>query len=109
MRIIEKCLIPLMVSLILLAIFHPVYCHDQEIDYLIVWVLSGLSFGISRMFLWMIPMKMDLPGSIGLIVFNFVIAGIIGGFIAIWYLMDLLIKIICYGADRLSGKKENRI
>lgn len=95
LRTIKKYMIPILLSCILLVLFQPVYCQDPEINYFLIWILAGLPFGINRTRLWMVPGKMDLSGSAGLLVLNLIIAGLIGGFVAIWYLLEMMVKITC--------------
>ena len=53
-------------------------------DYLKLWLLAGIPFGIHRMFLWIIPKGFDIGGTVGVVVLNFLVGGLIGGVIMIW-------------------------
>ena len=50
-------------------------------------VQSGLPFGIHRMCVWIVPGGDSLGGGAALFVLNFVIGGIIGGFVLVWRLL----------------------
>ena len=52
-----------------------------------VSLLCGLPFGIHRMCVWIVPGGDSLGGGAALFVLNFVIGGIIGGFVLVWRLL----------------------
>ena len=58
-----------------------------ELDYLWLWILCGLPFGIWRLRLWIIPGGGSLGSGIALFALNFILAGIIGGFVLVWRLI----------------------
>jgi len=93
MRLFKKYVVPVVMAIILLMLFNPVYCNEQGLNYLLIWILIGLPFGISTMRFWMVPHKMDLSGSLGVMAFDVIIAGLIGGFVAIWYLLEITLNI----------------
>ena len=57
------------------------------LDYLWLWILCGLPFGIWRLRLWIIPGGGSLGSGIALFALNFILAGIIGGFVLVWRLI----------------------
>jgi hypothetical protein len=52
-----------------------------------LWILCGLPFGIWRLRLWIIPGGGSLGSGIALFALNFILAGIIGGFVLVWRLI----------------------
>ena len=92
MRLFKKYVVPVVMAIILLMLFNPVYCSEQGINYFLVWILIGLPFGLSKMSFWIVSHKMDLSGSLGVMFFELIIAGMIGGVIAIWYLLEITLK-----------------
>ena len=60
---------------------------NGELDYLWLWILCGLPFGIWRRRLWIIPGSGSLSGGIALFALNFIIGGVIGGFVLVWRLI----------------------
>lgn len=56
-------------------------------DYVWLWILCGLPFGLHRMCLWIVPGGGSLGGGIALFALNFIIGGVIGGFILAWRLI----------------------
>ena len=71
------------------AVLHlPVRLRENgELDYLWLWILCGLPFGIWRLRLWIIPGGGSLGGGIALFALSFILAGIIGGFVLTWRLI----------------------
>ena len=66
--------------------FKSVCTKDGVTDYVWLFILCGLPFGIPRMFAWIVP-----GGSLGtalpLFLLNFIIGGVIGGFVLVWRLL----------------------
>ena len=58
-----------------------------ELDYVWLWILCGLPFGLHRMCLWIVPGGGSLGGGIALFALNFIIGGVIGGFVLAWRLI----------------------
>ena len=51
--------------------------HDHV---LLLWICVGVPFGIHRMFLWLVPHRFDLAGTVGVVALNIILGGVIGGF-----------------------------
>ena len=82
-----KSVLPVTVALILYCIFKSACVKNGEIDYVWLWILCGLPFGLHRMCLWIVPGGGSLGGGIALFALNFIIGGVIGGFILAWRLI----------------------
>ena len=82
-----KSVLPVTVALILYCIFKSACMKNGEIDYVWLWILCGLPFGIWRLRLWIIPGGGSLGSGIALFALNFILAGIIGGFVLVWRLI----------------------
>ena len=82
----KKSVLPVAAAALLYCIFKSACIKNGKIDYMWLFILCGLPFGIPRMFAWIVP-----GGSLGtalpLFLLNFVIGGIIGGFVLIWRLL----------------------
>ena len=83
-----KSVLPVIVALILYCIFKSAYIKNGELDYVWLWILCGLPFGLHRMCLWIVPGGGSLGGGIALFALNF----IIGSFVLVWW----LIVAVCY-------------
>ncbi len=82
-----KSILPITLALLLYCIFRSACVKNGELDYLWLWILCGLPFGIHRMRLWLLPVGGSISGGAALFVFNFIIGGIIGGFVLVWRLI----------------------
>ena len=82
-----ESVLPVTVALILYCIFKSACVKNGEIDYVWLWILCGLPFGLHRMCLWIVPGGGSLGGGIALFALNFIIGGVIGGFILAWRLI----------------------
>ena len=82
-----KSILPVTVAMLLFYIFKSACTKDGTTDYVWLWILCGLPFGLHRMCLWIIPSGRSFGGSIALFVFNFIIGGVIGDFVLVWRLI----------------------
>ena len=82
-----KSVLPVTVALILYCIFKSACVKNGELDYVWLWILCGLPFGLHRMCLWIVPGGGSIGGGIALFALNFIIGGVIGGFILAWRLI----------------------
>ena len=82
-----KTALPVAVAALLYCIFRSACVKNGELDYLCLWILCGLPFGIWQLRLWLIPGGGSLVGGIALFALNFILAGIIGGFVLAWRLI----------------------
>ena len=49
---IKKVTIPIVATILLFALFYPLCVNNGGCDYLKLWILMGIPFGIHRMFVW---------------------------------------------------------
>ena len=82
-----KSILPAAAATLLVCIFKSACMKDGTLDYVWLWILCGLPFGLHRMFFWFIPGGRSFGGGIVMIAFNFIIGGIIGGFVLVWRLL----------------------
>lgn len=80
----RKSIVPVAGAVLLVCIFKSACMKDGAIDYLWLWILCGLPFGLHRMWLWFVPCGSSLGGGIALFALNFIFGGIIGGFVLVW-------------------------
>lgn len=83
----RKTVLPVVIAGLLYGIFQSACMRNGELDLLWLWILCGLPFGLHRMFVWIVPGGGSLGGSIALFAMNFIIGGIIGGFVLAWCLL----------------------
>lgn len=99
---VKKVIAPVGAAVSLTAMFYPLCVEHGQCDYLKLWMFVGIPFGIHRMFLWIIPKGFDIGGTVGVLVFNLLIGGVIGGIIltgrlvlAVFYLVKAVAASIC--------------
>lgn len=86
-RLFRKTILPVASAALLYCIFRSACVKNGELDYLWLWILCGLPFGIWRLRLWIIPGGGSLGTGIALFALNFILAGFIGGFVLAWRLL----------------------
>ena len=82
----KKCVLPVAVAALLYLIFKSAVTKDGVTDYMWLFILCGLPFGVPRMFMWIVPGG-SIATALPLFLLNFVIGGIIGGFVLVWRLL----------------------
>lgn len=73
-----------------------------NVDYIVMFLLVGIPFGIQKMFVWFIPKGHDIGGTIGMIVFNVLVGGIIGIFVLAWKILTGLGFLVLYITKKLN-------
>lgn len=108
---VKNVIVPVLTAVFLAALFRPLCMENGECDYLKLWFFMGIPFGIHRMFLWVLPKGFDIGGSMGVLVINVLIGGVIGGIVLVWRLAVAavyLVKAIASGSiwivKRATGK-----
>lgn len=82
-----KSILPVTVAMLLYFIFKSACMKDGALDYVWLWILCGLPFGLHRMYLWIIPGGRSFGGGLAVFALNFIIGGVIGGFVLTWRLI----------------------
>ena len=82
-----KTILPMAAAALLYCIFRSACVKNGELDYLWLWLRCGLPVGSWRLRLWSIPGSGARGGGSALVVLNFILAGIIGGFVLVWRLI----------------------
>ena len=102
----KRVIVPVVAAIFLAALFYPLCMENSVCDYLKLWVLMGIPFGVHRMFAWVIPKGFDLGGTVGILVINLLVGGVIGGMILAWRLVMAAVYLVRYvytGILRLDG------
>ena len=82
-----KSVLPVAAAILLYSIFKSACMKGGELDYVWLWILCGLPFGLHRMCLWIILGGGSFGGGLALFALNFILGGVIGGFILVWRLV----------------------
>ena len=97
----RKSVVPVAGAALLVCIFKSACLKDGAVDYLRLWILCGLPFGLHRMCFWFVPSGNSMGGGVALFALNIVIGGVIGGavlawqlIVAVWYVPLTIFKLI---------------
>lgn len=101
--------VPVGAVIFLATLFYPLCVENGVCDYLKLWVLMGIPFGVHRMFVWVIPKGFDLDGTVGILVINLLVGGVIGSMIMAWRLVMAavyLVRYVCICIFRVAEKSK---
>ena len=89
---------PILTLIIGIALFIIGYLIGQAPLYKIIsiWLICGLPYGFARIRLWFTAKNRNLGTTIGLFVLNFILSGLLGGFIYIWTMLKSIFSIVSY-------------
>lgn len=89
-----KVVYPVLAAIFLFFLLRP-FCMEQgRYDYRLLILLMGIPFGIERMLVWIVPRRTDLGGTLGFLVFQILLGGIIGSLIMLWKLAGAVVYLI---------------
>lgn len=92
----KKVIAPVVEAIFMATLFYPLCVENGVCNYLKLWVLMGIPFGVHRMFVWVIPKGFDLGGTVGVLVINLLVGGVIGGIILAWRLVLAVVYLARY-------------
>ena len=83
-----KVVLPVFTAWLLFSTFTLIFTTNNGVtDYRLVWIICGIPFGIRHMYVWIIPRRFDIGGTVGTLALCFIIGGLIGGVVIIWKLI----------------------
>ena len=59
-ELLRKVVVPVGTAIVLSVLFYPPCVENGVCDYLKLWILTGIPFGVHRMFMWVIPKGFDI-------------------------------------------------
>lgn len=71
----------LAITFVVAFLCQPLYRSGGQCDWLLLALLLGIPFGIPRMFVWFAPRGLGIGGTVGTVVFDILIGGMIGIFV----------------------------
>ena len=60
-----KAILTIYSAAVVTAVFYPLCVDGAGCDYLKLWLLAGIPFGVRRMFLWVMPQGFDIGSTVG--------------------------------------------
>lgn len=88
-RLICNVIIPGVLIGVMALACYPVCMKEEGFDLLQFWILTGFIFGIKKMSLILLPKNFGIGESIGIIVLNCLIGGLIGGFVLCFMIVKI--------------------
>ena len=65
-------------------------------------MVVGMSFGVHRMCIWLLPKNFDIGGTVGVWAMNIIVGSLIGEVIIVWYILRAVYVLIKYFASLLK-------
>lgn len=99
-ELITKTILPVGTVALLFFLLQPLCVEQGIFDWRKWLLLAGIPFGVQKMFFWIIPKGIGIGETVGILVFNLLIGGMIGSVIMGWRLFVAaitLVKSIVYG------------
>ncbi len=84
----KKTVLTVVIAYLLFTWGKILFLKDGQVEYFYVALFCSIPFGIQRMFLWLIPSgRSSISFTIGIIVVNFIVDGMIGVVVLAWKLL----------------------
>lgn len=104
----ENVAVPLLGIAVVMFIVY-LFCVENGVcDYRKLWIVSGIPFGIQKMYFWMIPKGFDIGGTVGMFAFNLLIGGMIGSVVLTWRLL-MVGTYLLYCCIRVGAEEDRRL
>lgn len=104
----KRLAVPIIIALLTAFFCQPLYlATDGSCDYVLMWILIGIPFGIQKMFIWLVPSKCSIANATGIIVINILIGGMIGIFVFAFRIASGMLYMIAamYMVNNSSSRK----
>ena len=93
-RVLFKIIVPVLILGLWMLMCYPVCQQENGFDYFLFWIMVGFPYGIRKMCMFLVPKNFGIAGSIGVLAFNGIIGGLIGGIIVIARMIAVFVEII---------------
>ena len=93
-RVLSKVILPALAIGLWVLICYPVCNKAEGFDFFLFWILAGFPFGIRKMCMILIPKNFDIAGSMGVLAFNAVVGGLIGGVVLIVKIIGIVVELV---------------
>jgi len=88
-----KSVIPISTVLLLFGIFKSACVTNGEVDYVLIWIVCGIPFGLYKMYFWITPHTSSVSGFISQCTAILLLGGVSGGFFLAWRLIIALLYV----------------
>ena len=102
-KFLKKVFMPLCGAALLAYILYPFCTKGGETNWLLFIWLMGVPFGISHMFMYVVPRRHPFTDSVGILFGNVLVGGVIGIFILAWKILRAVICLLCMIIQAIAG------
>lgn len=102
-KILKKVILPLCGAALFAYILYPFCTEGGETNWLLLFWLMGVPFGISHMCMYVIPKNHHFTDSVGILFGNVLVGGVIGIFILAWQILRAVFCLICMMIQVIAG------
>ena len=102
-KFLKKVVLPLSGAALLAYIFYPFCTEGGETNWLLFIWLMGVPFGITHMFMFVVPRSHPFTDTVGILFGNILIGGVIGIFILAWQILGAVFCLICMIIQTIAG------
>ena len=102
-KFLKKVVLPLSGAALLAYIFYPFCTEGGETNWLLFIWLMGVPFGITHMFMFVVPRSHPFTDTVGILFGNILIGGVIGIFILAWQILGAVFCLFCMIIQTIAG------
>ena len=103
-RMVCNVILPVVLIGIIIIVCYPVCVKEYGFDFFQFWLLTGFIFGVRKMSLIMLPKNLGIGESIGVIVLNCLIGGLIGGLVLCFMVVKIFAELTLIVVETFGQK-----
>ena len=103
-RMVCNVILPVVLIGIIIIVCYPVCVKEDGVDFFQFWLLTGFIFGVRKMSLIMLPKNLGIGESIGVIVLNCLIGGLIGGLVLCFMVVKIFAELTLIVVETFGQK-----
>ena len=103
-RMVCNVILPVVLIGIIIIVCYLVCVKEDGFDFFQFWLLTGFIFGVRKMSLIMLPKNLGIGESIGVIVLNCLIGGLIGGLVLCFMVVKIFAELTLIVVETFGQK-----
>ncbi len=93
-RALVKILFPALILVFWMLVCYLICNEREHFDFMLFWILAGFPYGIRKMCVFLVPRNYGITDSIAILAFNGIVGGLIGGFVVLLRMVQILMETI---------------
>lgn len=93
-RILFNIIIPASILILWMLVWYYTCNKADGFDWFMFWIGVGCPYGIRKMCLFLVPQNFGISGGFAVLAMNFLIGGLIGGFVVIVRIIQMIMEIV---------------